>query len=58
MSAKDRVMLLEDPICEICREPMEPIPPVGWVCLNNLISHEWHSRLRERGEFGGHPADR
>jgi len=27
-------MLLEDPICEICREPMEPIPPVGWICLN------------------------
>ena len=32
--AKDREMLLEDPICEICREPIEPIPPVGWICLN------------------------
>jgi hypothetical protein len=22
-----------EPICEICKGPMEPIPPVGWLCL-------------------------
>jgi len=26
--------VIEDPICEICKEPMEPIPPFGWVCLS------------------------
>ncbi len=22
-----------EPICEACKGPMEPIPPVGWFCL-------------------------
>jgi hypothetical protein len=26
---------MDDTICEICKSPMEPIPPVGWVCLND-----------------------
>lgn len=25
--------VIEDPICETCKAPLEPIPPVGWVCL-------------------------
>ena len=23
----------DEPICEVCKGPMEPIPPVGWFCL-------------------------
>ncbi len=23
-----------EPICEACKGPMEPIPPVGWFCLS------------------------
>jgi len=22
-----------EPLCEICERTMEPIPPVGWLCL-------------------------
>jgi hypothetical protein len=32
--------VIEDPICGICGEPMEPIPPVGWICSICLRGHE------------------
>jgi len=22
-----------DPLCERCHQAMEPVPPVGWICL-------------------------
>jgi len=43
MSALERgtsVAVIEDPICEICKEPMEPIPPLGWVCLSQHAAGE------------------
>ena len=23
-----------DPLCERCHQAMEPVPPVGWICLS------------------------
>jgi hypothetical protein len=39
--------MTDDPICAICEEPMEPIPPVGWVCLSE------HAEDRDLRRIGG-----
>jgi hypothetical protein len=34
---EESATVIEDPICEVCDEPMEPIPPVGWVWLSEHV---------------------
>jgi hypothetical protein len=31
---------VDDPICGICGAPMEPVPPVGWICCFGLTGHQ------------------
>jgi hypothetical protein len=48
--------MIDDPICAICKEPMEPIPPVGWVCLSQ--HEELASPSDHRYYHSPPPADR
>ena len=31
---------IDEPVCGICGAPMEPVPPVGWVCCVGLRGHQ------------------
>jgi hypothetical protein len=36
-----------DPLCERCHQVMEPVPPVGWICLSD---HEPGPEYRDAAE--------